>query len=88
MLLIGGGDFEVEVVQVGVFRCIKENDIAGHNPADAYGAILCAGVDLERGMIGPGNLSILGNALDDKSRRQIVSGVIFLHPRIVEVDWN
>ena len=88
MLLVGGGDFLVEVVEVGVIFGSQEGEVVSQGAHDGDGAILRAGVDFEQGVVGPGAIGILRGALGAKAGGEMVCDLILFQQGVVDIDGD
>src|SRR5579863_5327318 len=88
LLLIGGGYFLIEVVEVGVFLGIEECEVVGESAGHRDRVIFLSfsEVNLELGVIGPGRVGILRYAFEVVAGRQVIGYVILFRHGKVNID--
>ena len=64
LLLVGGGDFLVEAVQIGIFVWLEKSEIVGEETLDLNGTVLCGADYSKHGVVGPIQIGAVGCALN------------------------
>src|SRR5271166_3715254 len=84
--LICCGDFQVEIVEVGIFFRIEQTKTAGKDTHHVNLTFIRGGLNSQQSMIGPGDVLGLRHTLDGVTGREVKGDFVLLHSGVVKIN--